>query len=244
LRDYFFERVRPIVEKALAENDRSRWPLIIVHFDIKDNRPALLHALWDLLGQYEGWISTAEKTRDAHEVSPIDVKPLLVLTEDSDAQQRVFFDELSKGARLRLFGSAHTQLTSTNRQEHIQLEATLAPTQLLPEPATNYRRWWNNPWYEVEEGGQHNAGPWTAADDARLRSLVDHAHQLGYWIRFYTLDGFTPEKGQRNGWFDDYNFGSAEAARIRWQACIRDGVNLIATDDYEGLARVLEQNRR
>ncbi|HMD50195.1 MAG TPA: hypothetical protein VKG79_13895, partial [Bryobacteraceae bacterium] len=28
LRQYFFERVRPIVEKALASNDRSRWPLI------------------------------------------------------------------------------------------------------------------------------------------------------------------------------------------------------------------------
>ena len=33
LRDYFFERVRPIVEKALAENDRGRWPLIVLHFD-------------------------------------------------------------------------------------------------------------------------------------------------------------------------------------------------------------------
>src|SRR5579871_6076382 len=35
LRAYFFERVRPIVEKALAENERSRWPLIVLHFDFK-----------------------------------------------------------------------------------------------------------------------------------------------------------------------------------------------------------------
>src|SRR5437868_2090765 len=28
LRQHFFERVRPVVEKALADNDRSRWPLI------------------------------------------------------------------------------------------------------------------------------------------------------------------------------------------------------------------------
>src|ERR1700688_1047633 len=27
LRQHFFEHVRPIVEKALAENDRARWPL-------------------------------------------------------------------------------------------------------------------------------------------------------------------------------------------------------------------------
>src|SRR5215472_3382797 len=31
LRDYFFEHVRPRVEKALKENDRAHWPLIIVH---------------------------------------------------------------------------------------------------------------------------------------------------------------------------------------------------------------------
>ena len=28
LRDHFFERVRPIVEKALREDDRARWPLV------------------------------------------------------------------------------------------------------------------------------------------------------------------------------------------------------------------------
>ena len=27
LREHFFERVRPIVEKALADNDRARWPI-------------------------------------------------------------------------------------------------------------------------------------------------------------------------------------------------------------------------
>src|SRR5689334_18041208 len=33
LRQHFFERVRPIVEKALAENDRAHWPIIVLHFD-------------------------------------------------------------------------------------------------------------------------------------------------------------------------------------------------------------------
>jgi hypothetical protein len=37
LRAYFFERVRPIVERALATNDRDHWPLIILHFDFKSN---------------------------------------------------------------------------------------------------------------------------------------------------------------------------------------------------------------
>src|SRR6202012_3108770 len=36
LQNYFFEHVRPIIEEALTKNDRSRWPLIVVHFDFKD----------------------------------------------------------------------------------------------------------------------------------------------------------------------------------------------------------------
>jgi hypothetical protein len=48
LRDHFFERVRPIVEKALAENDRAHWPLIVLHFDFKSLDPTLLRAVWDL----------------------------------------------------------------------------------------------------------------------------------------------------------------------------------------------------
>ena len=80
LRDYFFEHVRPLVERARRENDRARWPLITVHFDFKDNAPELLRAVWDLLGEYEAWITTAPKTADPHKLSPFDVQPLLVLT--------------------------------------------------------------------------------------------------------------------------------------------------------------------
>jgi hypothetical protein len=108
LRDYFFEPVRPIVERALRENDPAHWPLIVLHFDFKDNRPELLHAVWELLGEYEGWIGTAPKSGDRNRLEPIGTKPILVLTEDSDAQENVFFDEVLVGARLRLFGSAHT----------------------------------------------------------------------------------------------------------------------------------------
>lgn len=90
----------------------------------------------------------------------------------------------------------------------------------------------------MEEGGQHEAGDWTAADDARLKALVDHAHKLGYWIRFYTLDGFAP--GQDQGWGNGYNFGSREAVMLRWQAAQRAGVNLIASDQYEELRAAMK----
>jgi hypothetical protein len=238
LRDYFFERVRPIIEKALADNDRARWPLIVLHFDFKSVRPELLHAVWDLLGEYQGWITTAAQTPDPRQLAAFEPKPLLVLTEDADAQEEVFFKQVPVGAKLRLFGSAHTKaIPAEPKAEHDRLLATLPPEQLLPAPPTNYRRWWNNSWYSVEQGGQRKAGAWTSRDDSRLRALVDHAHKLGYWIRFYTLDGFLD--GEDKGWGNSYNFGTHAAVLARWQAAISAGVNLIASDQYEDLAKVM-----
>ncbi len=240
---YFFERVRAIIEKELAHGDSSKWPLIILHFDFKDLQEPLLHAVWDLLGQYESWIMTAPKTADPHELTGFDRKPILVLTEDADEQEKIFFEERPVGSRLRLFGSAHTNLPATkDNAEFVHLEATLPPDQLLTEKPTTYRRWWNNSWYEVEEGGQRKAGAWTPADAARLRALVNHAHDLGYWIRFYTLDGFDPEQGTTNGWLRGYNFGNKESVRLRWRAALNAGVNLIATDQYEALAKFMKHS--
>ena len=240
LREHFFERVRPIVEKALVENDRSKWPLIILHFDFKSVEPKLLRAVWDVLGEYQAWITTAPQTRDPHQLAPLDPKPLLVLTEDADEQEAVFFQNIPAGARLRVFGSAHTAPIQGSREERIHLAATLAPDRLLTERPTNYRRWWNSSWFVVEEGGQHEAGDWTPDDDRRLRALVDHAHQMGYWIRFYTLDGFGPG-GDVGGWGNGYNFGSRSAVEARWKAALDAGVNLIATDQYEDLATFMKK---
>jgi hypothetical protein len=237
LESYFFERVQPVVEKALAENHKAEWPLIVLHFDFKSTEPKLLHAVWDLLGRHEAWITTALKTATPGKLEPFDLKPLLVITEDSDEQAQVFDDAVPVGARLRVFGSAHTEGIVGTRKQQIALMATLPPEKLLPSPATNYRRWWNNSWYEVEEGGEPRAGAWTAADDQRVRALVDHAHRLGYWIRFYTLDGFAA--GENRGWDRGYNFGSRAAVLERWRAAVNAGVDFIATDQYEDLARVV-----
>jgi hypothetical protein len=240
LRDHFFEAVRPLMEKVLTEENRAQWPLIVLHFDIKDNRPELLHAVWDLLGEYESWISTAPKSVDNNRLEEISAKPILVLTEDSDAQEKVFYEEVALGGRLRLFGSAHTnRIPGNTPAERAHMAATMAPDRLLSEKPTNYRRWWNNSWFEVEEGGQTRAGEWTG--EQRLRDLVDHAHRLGFWIRFYTLDGFAPNDNR--GWNAAYNFGSREAVELRWRAALAAGVNLIATDQYEDLSTLASQWR-
>jgi hypothetical protein len=244
LRDYFFEQVRPVVAKALAEKKKDTWPLIVLHFDFKDNRPALLEAVWKLLGEYEPWLSTAKKTSDLHVLSPIEKKPILVITEASDDQEKVFYDRVPVGGKLLLFGSAHPGHMPTGMApaERAHWAVTTAPENLLSESPTNYRRWWNNSWAVVEEGGQAHAGDWNAQDEQRLRALVDHAHHMGYWIRFYTLDGFAADKNQ--GWGASYNFGSEEAVLPRWKAAVKAGVNFIATDQYESLVPLLKQNEQ
>ncbi len=242
LRAHFFERVRPIIERALRENKKDQWPLIVVHFDVKDNREPLLRQTWELLGEYQEWITTAIKTADPHELAPFDVKPLLVLTEDNDAQEAVFYKDVPVGAKLRLFGSAHTTMPQTSdRSQRAHLAVTAAPETLLAERPTTYRRWWNNGWGIVEEGGQQHAGDWTEADAARLKALVDHAHRLGFWIRFYTLDGFTPAEDK--GWGASYNFGARRAAELRWKAALDAGVDLVATDQYEDLAAFMKKEK-
>jgi hypothetical protein len=240
-KQYFFEHVRPMIERELKSGDQSRWPLIVLHFDFKDVRPELLHAVWKMLGEYEDWITTAPVTADPHQLGAFNRRPILVLTEDSDAQEKVFFNEVPQGARLRIFGSVHANMPKNAPKEQLaHLAATMSPDQLLTERATNYRRWWNGSWHEVEEGGQPKSGDWSDAENARLRALVSRAHDLGLWIRFYTLDGFTPEQGKQNGWFEGYNFGSRAAVEQRWKAAIEAGVNLIATDQYEDFAAFLK----
>ena len=78
MREYFFERIRPIIEKALKDGTRSDWPLITLSLDLKSEEPAHLAAIWELLTEYRDWITTAPRTADIHTVAPLDVKPILV----------------------------------------------------------------------------------------------------------------------------------------------------------------------
>jgi hypothetical protein len=229
LEQYFFDRVRPVMEQALRSGDHTQWPLITLNLDFKTEEPEHLAAIWQTLSKYRDWITTAAKTTDPSQPQPLDVKPLLVLTGESDAQQTAFYDKVPVGDRLLVFGAVHT---------HTQ-DPMAAPEILEPEAASNYRRWWNNAWSVVERGGQTQAGDWTKEDELRLRALVEHAHSHGLWIRFYTLDGVTKDELSCNGWFRSYNFGTLDAAQLRWQAAVRDGVDYIASDQYEKLASFL-----
>jgi hypothetical protein len=110
---------------------------------------------------------SAPKTADPLHLEPLDVRPVLVLTGESDAQKVVFYDRLPVGRRLLLFGAVRTNTK----------DFSAPPEVLAPDPADNYHRWWNNSWRVVESAGQENAGPWTEAKEKRLAELVRYAHR-------------------------------------------------------------------
>jgi hypothetical protein len=232
LKKYFFERIRPIIEQALREGNRGDWPLITLNLDLKSEEPQHLAEIWQTLSAYADWLTSAEKTDNLQKISPLHVKPLLVLTGESEAQKIIFYDQVPLGRRLLVFGAVKTNTK----------DWTAAPEVLAPNSADNYHRWWNNSWKVVEDAGQENAGEWTTAKETRLAALVRYAHRQNLWIRFYTLDGATREELSAHGWFKTYNFGSREAASERWNAAIRAGADYVASDQYEAFAEAIRSN--
>lgn len=241
---YFFEKVRPIVEKELRSGDASRWPVLYLHFNFKSTEREHVQHVAAILAKYKAWLSSARRVADLSNIQPIARKPILVMTETDATEKAVFHDEVPVGAEFFVFGSApgepYLKKGEPREQQWKRMVAT-APANMLKAPADNYRRWWNNSWAVVEEGGAPKAASWTDADAERLNSLVRHAHSLGYMIRFYTLNGHTPEEGR--GWGSGYNFGSLQAARQRWRAATAAGVDFIATDQYEALRASLSAAR-
>lgn len=238
LDEHFFKVVTPMLDAALAAGQTSAWPLIVLHFDFKTNEPEHHRHVLSMLQRYERWLTTTTRGADDR-VRPFELGPLLVLTEAGANQERDFYQSLPVGAPMLIFGTVPNVRLTDSRAPDAQADAAIAasPSTLMPTGATNYRRWANFSWAVVEQGGQGSAGEWDAADMTRLRALVARAHDLGLWLRFYTLDGFVPADGQ--GWSAGYNFGSPAAVRERWRASASAGVDLIATDQYEGLAAEL-----
>ena len=236
---HFFARVRPLMERALAENRPEHWPLVILHLDFKTNEPEHHRAVWHLLEQHRAWLTTAERVADGARVMPFRLGPLLVLTENGTGQEAAFSDRVPAGGSLLVFGTTPSPELPPSQDPEVRARnpATATPAALVPWPATNYRRWTNFSWGVVEQGGQTRAGAWTPADAARLTAIVNRAHERSLWIRFYTLNGHGA--GANRGWTDSYNFGSTGAVIARWQAAITAGVDFVATDQYEDFARVL-----
>jgi hypothetical protein len=238
LETHFFLRVRPLLDGMLAQGDRERWPLMVLSLDFKTNEPEHHRAVWDLLGRYERYLTTAVKGGAAGRASPLRVGPLLVLTESGPGQEASFFTRHEDGTILRLFGTVRPpDLDEDARKRRHEIP----PEALVVSGVTDYRRWVNFPWSAVEAGGPAEAGSWSDDDNARLRALVTRAHALGLWIRFYTLNGHSPAEDR--GWSASYNFGSSAEVLARWRAAMAEGVDFVATDQYEAFARAWQHRQ-
>jgi hypothetical protein len=242
LAEHFFDRIRPLMERALAAGQRERWPLVVLHLDFKTNERDHHRAVWDLLERHQPWLTTAA-AGDPRTISPLTRGPLLVLTENGAGQERDFSEWANAKGAFLLFGSipAPAIATSDDPVERARILRQAAPHELVPAAATTYRRWVNFSWAVIEEGGPAKAGGWTPDERRRLESVVNYAHQQGLLARFYTLNGHTASENR--GWSATYNFGSRDAVRQRWTASIEAHVDLIATDQYEELADVIARAR-
>jgi len=249
LESYFFPKVKPIVEKALKEGNKGNWPLVTLYLDIKNDPPEHLAYINQMLDKYDSWLTKAEKTSDPMKQSPLELKPMMVLVEDKigDIKQKVFYDEVPVGGKIRVFGSAEKfdenpqKLTREKKAEAVAMLASRDLEQLLPKKADNYRRWFGTNWAFIEKGGQTRAGEWTKESEARLKKIIDTGHRLGYLVGIYCLDGYTESENQ--GWDKDYNFGSKEKVAPRWQAAVRAHADFISTDQVEDVAKIIKSTR-
>jgi hypothetical protein len=246
LENYFFPKVKPIIEKALKDGNKANWPLITLYLDIKNDPPEHLAVINKMLDKYDTWLTKAEKTADIAKQSPLELKPMMVIVEDKqgDIKQKVFYDDVAVGGKIRVFGSAEKfdenpqKLPREKKDEAIAMMVTRDPEQLVSKKADNYRRWFGTNWGFVEKGGETKAGEWTKASEARLKKFVDYGHRLGYFVAVYCLDGYTEAENQ--GWDKDYNFGSKEKVATRWQAAVRAHADFISTDQVEDVAKVIK----
>jgi hypothetical protein len=246
LESYFFPKVKPIIEKALKDGNKGNWPLITLYLDIKNDPPEHLSAINKMLDNYDAWLTKAEKTADITKQSPLELKPMMVIVEDKqgDIKQKVFYDDLPVGGKIRVFGSAEKfdenpqKLPRERKDEAVAMMVARDPEQLVSKKADNYRRWFGTNWAFIEKGGETKAGEWTKASEARLKKFVDYGHRLGYFVAVYCLDGYT--EAENLGWDKDYNFGSKDKVTPRWQAAMRAHADFISTDQVEDVTRIVK----
>lgn len=240
LQEYFFERVRRDIEESIARaasdpTEQERWPLVVLDLDIKDDDLDHVRAIHRSLMLHRAWLMTAERAGHIEERMPLRAGPILVLLQGTPNQRLVFHDEVAMGDAVIAFGrreAAGPDTDGLGEREKREAAVNFSPSAMIRLPADNFHRWWNNSWHVVEAGGVKHGGGWTATDQERLRALVEHAHAMGYFIRFYTVNGHSVAEAAMFGYSGGYNIGSIEQARMRWRAQIEAGVDLIATDQY------------
>jgi hypothetical protein len=144
LETYFFPKVQPVIEKALKEGNKGNWPIVALYLDIKNDPPEHLAAISKILDKYSSWLTSAVKTDDIMKVSPLDLKPMMVLVEDKQNdvnKQQSFYDQVPVGGKLRVFGSVPKLDPNPGRklprQEATDNQTSVSPDDLMIGRADN-----------------------------------------------------------------------------------------------------------
>jgi murein DD-endopeptidase MepM/ murein hydrolase activator NlpD len=196
----------------------------VLSVDWKTDRPEAVAAFKAFLDDHAEWFSSAGKPASGNAGTPLTVRRLTVCFTGSEAAKDAYDALVPPGGTYRAF-----------RDRVTGMGATFAPdvATYLPADATAYHRFLTFHWGVVERGGPFAAGDWTAADADRLRALVDVAHRRGFRVRLYCLNGYT---GTALG---GYRFRSDDAAKVRWLAAAKAGVDWIASDEYREVVDTL-----
>jgi hypothetical protein len=195
-------------------------PPTVLTVDWKTDRLEAVRRFKAFLDAHPDWFSTAPKA----DPSPLTVRRLTVCLTGSDAAKDAYDALIPPGGTYRAF-----------RDKVFGAGARYEPdvAAYAPGPSTAYHRFLTLHWGAVERGAPLSAGDWTDAEAARLAALVERAHRQGFRVRLYCLNGHT---GPR---LSGYRFATDEAARTRWLAAARAGVDWVASDEYAEIVAAL-----
>ena len=171
----------------------------------------------------------------------LEAKPILVITEDSDEQEEVFFGEVPVGAKLRLFGSAHDYpmegksrdgATSTGQRHCLRRKLLSDSAHQLSTLVEQF----------MVRGGRGRSKAGRRLERRRMIAACARwwsmriAWDTGFdFIRWMDFDLPTDRVGTMV-----ITSVRREAVLARWKAALAAGVNFIATDQYEDLASVMK----
>jgi hypothetical protein len=195
-------------------------PPTVLTVDWKTDDPGAVRRFKDFLDAHPDWFSSAPKA----DPSPLTPRRLTVCLTGSDTAKDGYDFLTPQGGTYRAF---RDKVFGGGARFEREVAA------YAPGPATAYMRFLTVHWGQVERGAPLVDGDWTAEEAARLAALVEQAHRQGYRLRVYCLNGHT---GPR---LAGYQFSSDDAAKVRWLAAARAGVDWIATDEYAEITAAL-----
>ncbi len=192
----------------------------VLTFDFKtDNREAVAQ-FKAFLDEHADWFSSAPKAEN----SPMTVRRMTVCLTGSDAAKAAYDALIPDGGTYRAFSD---RVAGAGAKYEDDVAA------YVPTAATPYHRFLTFHWSVIEKGGPAFAKDWTDADSARLSALVTLAHDRGFRVRFYCLNGHTGAA------LFGYRFPDAAAVETRWKAAARAGADWVATDEYRDAVAAL-----